>query len=218
MADCHSADVGKRCPQPWCLLQALSIVPLRQCLQGVLDGGTEPRRPDAHPTVPPAIPWCLVLMQGAADFHVTRPSHTPRASGLAGWGQFGVFSHCSATVSASAPHVLGRLQDWAPRYPAGPWSPRALTCIPPWTAAAALWTFTFPLLKLKTRHITKLRAPKISGGKHYWEQKPGRLFFRGWLLFQSVLASIFFPQHWNPWVLGSLRKEGALMPEDKEPR
>lgn len=58
----------------------------------------------------------------------------------------------------------GRLQN---QELPGPWSVQFHTCNPPWTAVAALWTFTFPLIKLKTRHITKLRASKISGGKHY---------------------------------------------------
>lgn len=52
MAGCHSADVAKRCPQPWCHLQGLSIVPLSQRLQGVLDRDKEPQRPDSHPIVP----------------------------------------------------------------------------------------------------------------------------------------------------------------------
>lgn len=113
------------------------------------------------------------------------------------------------TAGPRAWWVHGRLQD---QELPGPWSLQSLTCNPPWTAAGALWTFTFPLIKLKTRHITKLRASKISGGKHYWEQKPGRLFSRGWLLFQSGLASIFFfffPRtgilgYWGTKVMGDL--------------
>lgn len=154
---------------------------------------------------PPARAACQPLVSCADVGNYRFPCRSAVAHPVSIWpgrmGQFVAFSlqeldtppRRSATVSARATRVLGRLQDQAPWYPAGPWSLRALACIPPPTAAAALWTFTFPLLKLKTRHITKLRAPKISGGKHYWEQKPGGLFFRGWLLFQSVLASIFFP-------------------------
>lgn len=62
--------------------------------------------------------------------------------------------------------------SWAagsgPSAPAWALRPESFACIPPQAAAlAALGTSTFPLLKLKTRHITKLRVPKISGGKHY---------------------------------------------------
>lgn len=203
MAGCHSADVAKHCPQPWCHLQALSIIPLSQCFQVVLNRGTEPQSPDSHPTMPYLgfSHWCQEMQISVSLCH--RSSLCKQLA----WQYRGSLLHfpywelcilpqCLAMVS---PHVLGRLQDQAPCYPAGHWFPSALGCIPSQTAVAALWTFTFPLLKPKPRHMTKLRAPKISGGMHYWEQKPARLSFSGWLLFQSVLALCIR----DPWVLGA---------------
>lgn len=153
-------------------------------------------RPDSRPAMLPTIPRSLVPMLGSTDFHVTLPLHTSQASGLAGQEQLAVFSSLGAwrcVTELGSGVTQGTPCAWwdqGPRYPPGPCSLPALTCIPPQAAAlAALGTLTFPSLKLKTG----LRVPKISGGKHYWEQKPGGLFFRGWLLFQGVLASIFFP-------------------------
>lgn len=148
-------------------------------------------------------PWASTFREYWMEAHYSR-ALTARA-----W--------CSATpLDQGVSEHIG-LQDQALWCPAGLQSPLALACTPLRTAAAALWTFTFPLIKLKTRHITKMRASKISGGKHYWEQKPGGLFFRGWLLFQSVLTSIFFPAL-ESLGTGDPKKRGALTPVGKEPR
>ena len=198
MADCHSTDAGKRCPQPCCRLKGLSTVPLSQRLQGVLDAGTEPQRPDS--TRPCHLPplsfswWCWKSQNSTSPCRCTPCKYLAWQEGT-GCCPFLARSLtlCHAPRPRCRPAHPSCLAGCRIRPLGTLLGPGPLACIPLQTAAAALWTFTFPSLKLKTSHITKLRAPKISGGKHYCEQKPGGLFSRGWLLFQSVLASIIFP-------------------------
>lgn len=196
MADYHSGDAANSCPQPWSFLPGLSIIPWSQWLKKVLNGASKVIFPPSCATCHPSVS----RHDAGSQRFLCHPAITHPVSIWPGREQFATFSSRGAwwsdtllcdSVSQCTP--CARLQDQAHWYPAGLWSLRALARIPWWTAAAVLWTFAFPILKLKTRHTTNLRAPKISGGKYYWEQKPGRLFSRAWLFFQSVLASIFFP-------------------------
>lgn len=79
MADCHSGDAANSCPQPWSFLPGLSIIPWSQCLQQVLNGGTEPQR--SYPTQLCYLaslsfsPWCWEPQISVSPCHHTPCGH-----------------------------------------------------------------------------------------------------------------------------------------------
>lgn len=174
--------------------------------------------------MPPDIPWFLVLVLGAADFRVTLPWHSPRTSGLAGRGAVCcVFLTRSLTLCHTArprcqavrPTCLAGSGPSVPCWPLVPVSPRLHSTA---NSCCSTLNFHFSFTKIKNQAHNQAESSQ----NLRWEALPRtearRTVFQRLIAFSECISILFFPQQWNPWVSGSLRKAGALMPEDKEPR
>lgn len=222
MASFHSADVGKRCPQPWVCLQDWSIIPLSQSLQGVLNGGTEPQRPDSHPAMLPAI---LGFTHWFWELRISM-SLCCHTSGLAGQGQFAVFSLPGAWWFATLPgRSVSQYTPWVPTgcriplVPCWPMVPVSSCLHSTMSSCCSTLNFHFSFTKIKTQaHNQAQNSPNLRW-KALLRTEARRAAFQRLIAFSECISIyFFFSQHWNPWVLGSLRKEGALKQKDKEPR
>lgn len=78
--------------------------------------------------------------------------------------------------------------------------------------------FHFSFTKIKNQAHNQAESSQNLRWEALLRTEARRTVFQRLIAFSECISIYFFPQHWNPWVLGSLRKEGILMPEDKEPR
>jgi len=78
--------------------------------------------------------------------------------------------------------------------------------------------FHFSFTKIKNQPHNQAESSQNLRWEALLRTEARRTVFQRLIAFSECISLYYFPQYWNPRVLGSLRKEGTLTPEDKEPR
>lgn len=126
--------------------------------------------------------------------------------------------HWLATVSASAPHGCQQAAGSGPLAPCWPMVPVSSCLCSTMNSCCSTLNFHFFFTKIKNQAHNQAQSSPDLRWEALLRTEARQAAFQRLIAFSACISIYFFPQHWNPWVLGSLRKEGALKQEDKESR
>lgn len=214
MALCHSATDGKCCSQ-----QDLSIIPLIQHLHRVLDKvQCQARFPPSHAAYHPSFSCTYAGKHRfpchLAIAHLTSiwPGRTGAACCVFLSGSLAVCHRAGLWGHTGHPVCLVGSGPSVPAWPLLPASSHLHSTTS--SSSCSTWNshFSFPKIKNRAESSQNLRWEALLRTEARWA------VFQRLIAFSGCISIYIFPQHWNPQVLGRLRKAGALVLEDKEPR